>query len=97
MCPAQHLRDFILVHALERHHVDLDGKPGLLRRRNSGTDLCKIAPAGDSLELRLVERVDRHVYSPDAMGVKLIGISCKLAAVGGEGELIERTRAKVTG
>ena len=81
--------DLVLVHAAERHRVDLDLDAGAVGRVDAVHHLREIAPAGDRLELRRIERVERDIDAGDAAVRERLGIAGELAAIGGERELVE--------
>ena len=54
--------------------------------------LVEPAAAGDLGEFRRVERIDRDVDPPHAAFAQLVGVAGELAAVGGQGQFVERAR-----
>ena len=95
--PGDEVVDLAVVDALERHGVDLDLQPGGLGGVDAVHHLGEAAPAGDAGELVGVERVERDVDPADAAVGELGGEAAELAAVGGEGELLERAGVEVAG
>lgn len=89
MRPFDEAFDFILIHALERDGVDLDGHSGLLRRFDALEHLAEITPAGDRAELRLIQRIERHIDPLDAAGGQLVGKPGQLRPIGGQRQLFE--------
>src|SRR3546814_5682848 len=77
----------VVVDALQRHAVDLDLKAGSLGGVEPGQHLLELAPAGDRLELRGIEGVERDVDAAHAGGAQLGGVFAELGGVGGQREL----------
>ena len=73
----------------------LTWRPAAFRRRDAGHHLVVLAPAGDRLEARGIQGVERDVDAPHAVLVQLGGEALELAAVGGDGQLVERARAQM--
>ena len=90
MRPFEHRGDLVLVHALKRHHVDLDRKPRRLRGIDPGHGLGVIAPAGDRLVFRRVERIERHVETAHARFREFLCVMRELGPVRREGQFGER-------
>src|SRR3546814_11280389 len=57
--------------------------------------LVELAPAGDRLELVGVQGIERDVHPLDAEAGQLLREAAELAAVGGEGELVQRAAVEV--
>ena len=91
--PGDHPVELVLVDALERHGVDLDLEPRRLGGLDPGHHLVELAPAGDRGEAVAVQRVQRDVDPPHAGAREVAREPLELAAVGGERELVQRTRA----
>ena len=91
--PGDEVVELVLVDAAQRHGVDLDREPGSLRRREPFEDRLEPAAAGDLGELRRVERVDRDVDPAHAAIAQFAGVAGELAAIGRQGQLVERAGA----
>ena len=94
--PADQPVEFAIVHALQRHRVDLDLQPGVLCRLDAFQHLLQTAPPGQRLELGRVQRVERNVDAAHTGIVELSGETGELAAVRGQGQLVQRTGFQVT-
>ena len=88
--------DLVLIDSFERHRVDLDLQPGLFRGVDAAHDDAEIAPSGDLAKLHWVERVERDVDPPHAGAAQRLGVTLELAAVGRQGQFVERARFKMT-
>ena len=88
--PADHVGNLVLVDALQRHRVDLDRQPRIGGGAQAVQHLGQAAPAGDARELGRVQRVQRHIHPAHPGGMKLGGEAGQLAAVGGQGQLVQR-------
>src|SRR5262249_37941452 len=88
--------DFVLIYALERHGIELDGKAGADRGIEAGHDLRQITPAGDRLEALRIERVERNVDAANASSLELGGKLGQLAAIGGQGQFVQAAVAEVS-
>ena len=95
--PLQQGWKFVLVHAFERHRVDLDLQSSCLRGIDPGQDLVQLTPARDGAELVGIERVERDVDAFDAAARELARIFRQLRTVGGERELVERSAREMAG
>ena len=84
--PLKHVLGLVLVHALERHHVDLDRKTGGLRRVDAGQHFFQIAPTRDRTEFLRIARIERDVHAPHARRMKRRRKARELASVGRERE-----------
>ena len=93
--PGDEAVELVLVDALERHGVDLDAEPGVHRGVEAVEDLGEATEAGDGAELALVEGVEGDVDPADAAVGELVGEAGELAAVGGDGELVEGAAVEV--
>ena len=78
------------LNALQRHHVELDGKP----RDASGFDAIQNqvqrAAAGDRRETGGIERVQGDVDASDAGADEFLGVGREPSAVGGQREFTQR-------
>ena len=61
MRPADHVLDFILVHALERNGIEFDGYSCRLGGVNACKHLVEVTPSRDFPKLRRIKRVERHI------------------------------------
>jgi hypothetical protein len=71
-------------------------RPGAVRRLDPSHHLGEIALAGNGPEFAGIERVERDVDTGDAASGKRLGMKRELAAIGGEGKLVE-TAAEMPG
>ena len=94
MGPFDQADELVLVDALERDRIDLDGKAGVLGGLDAVEHLVEVAPARDRAELRRIERVERDVDALDPVGGELAGVFLELGTVGGERQLVERAGAR---
>jgi len=85
MGPFQQRLDFLLVHALERDRVDLDGKAGFQCCVDAGKHLGQVAPARDLPELCGIEGVERDVDAPHSGGLEIFGEAAYLKYRNGNG------------
>ena len=95
--PFEHRDNLVLVHALKRHHIDLDRQPRRLRGIDPGHGLGVIAPAGDRLIFRRVERIERHVETAHACLREFLCVLRELGPVCREGQFVERARTRCGG
>lgn len=86
--------EFVLVHALERNRVDLDGETGGLGGGQPFQHLLELAPAGDGGEFFRVERIERNIDPAHAGAHQRFAVFGELAAVGRERQLVERALAE---
>ena len=93
--PADQAVELVVVDALEGDSVDLDRQPRPLGRFQALHDPVQLAPAGDRGELVRIERVERDVDPPHPQVGQLPGVAGQLAAVGGQGQLVERPALEV--
>ena len=93
--PLHQRGDFFLVQILQRHRVDLDGEARRACRLDAGQHLVEIAPAGDRLEFRGVQRIQRDVDAAHAAVAQLAGKARQLRAVGGQRQFTERAAVEV--
>jgi hypothetical protein len=93
--PADHLRNFLLVDALQRDGIDLDCEACGLRGANTFFDFIEIAPAGDLLELGMIKCVHRNVDPAHPMGHQFIRKLGKLAAIGSQRQFFQGTGAQM--
>ena len=87
--PGEHPVERLLVHALHRHRVDLDGEAGCLGGEDAVQRRLDLAPAGDLGEPHRVERIQRHVHPPHPSIVQRLRVLCQLRAVGGHRQLVQ--------
>ena len=88
--PGDEIVEFVLVDAAQRDRVDLDREPGPLRGGEPVEHLVEPAAPGDLGELGGVERIDRDIDPAHAAFAQLVGVARELAAVGRQGQLVER-------
>ena len=93
--PGHEVVELVLVDPAQRHGIDLDREPGSLRCREPFENHIEPAAAGDLGEFRRVERVDRDVDPAHAAIAQFAGIAGELAAVGRQGQLVERAGAEM--
>ena len=92
MRPADHVLDFILVHALERNGIEFDGNSGSLGGVNACKHLVEVTPSRDFPKLRRIKRVERHI-DPANTAISQFGrIFAKLRAIGCERQFFETPR-----
>ncbi len=88
--PGDQAIELVVIDALEGDRVDLDGEAGALGRRQTVLHHVEPAPSRDRGELRRIERVDRNVDTPHAAILEFVGKAGELAAIGRQGQLVER-------
>ncbi len=93
--PLHQRGDFLLVHVLQRHRVDLHRKARGARGFDAIKHLVEIAPAGDGAEFRGVERIEGNVDAAHAAVAQFVGEARQLRAVGGQRQLIERAGSEM--
>ena len=82
----------MLIHALQRDSIDLDGKAGGLGGENAIQSLFNFAPARDSGESIRIQSIKRDIDAPDTGREKLIRIAHQLRAIGGQRQFAQATR-----
>ena len=87
--PAQQFGDFKLVHALERHGVELNRQPSSARRRNALEHLRQAIAPGQRGELGPIKRIERDIDSPHARSGEIVHNCGQLGSVGGQGQLVQ--------
>ena len=87
--PLHQIEQLAVVDALEGYGVDLDAQAGSGRGPDPLQHLGQAAPPGDCRELVSVQRVQRHVHAPDTDIGQFRRVAGQLAAVGGQGQLVQ--------
>jgi hypothetical protein len=90
--PIHQREQLALVETLQRHGVDLDPQPRFLCCSNPVQHLRQTTPSGDVCELRIVQRIQRHVDPLHPTRRQISRIFAQLRAVGGNRQLLQ-TRA----
>ncbi len=96
MGPGYQFGDFVIVHAAQRHDIDLDLKASLLRRVDAGDHFGKVAPAGDAAEFVRVQCVDGNVDPLDAAVDQFGSKARELTAVRRQRQLLQASSLEVT-
>ncbi len=89
MRPGDQLGQLGLVHPLDRHGVELNRQPGILRRGDPLEHLRQRIAAGQLRKPSRIERVERDVDSPHPGFSQLRGMARQLGTIGGQRHLVE--------
>ncbi len=95
MRPFDQRGDLVLIVLAQRHRIDLHMQASALGGVDAGEHLLQVAPAGQSAEALLVQRVERDVQPLHAAGGELIGEAGELRAIGGQRQLFQRPGLQV--
>ncbi len=89
VAPAQHWQDFIIIDALERHHVDLDRQSRRLRRFQPGEHRGNIAATGDMGKARWVAAVQTDIDPAHPCVGQHVGMVGQLGAIGRQRQFVQ--------
>ena len=95
--PALKGEQLILVESLQRHGINLDLQPRLLRGLDPGQDLRQAPPARDIGEFLVIERVERDIDPPHPCCKQVVSKARQLAAIGGQRQFLQRATFQMPG